>query len=61
MAGPRGNIEGAALFDALAPAGRRARTIRALVAFQTAYNYFDALSGLPSEDGDMWTNMILKN
>jgi tetraprenyl-beta-curcumene synthase len=46
----RGNIEGAALFATLAPAVYRARTIRALVAFQMAYNYLDALSELPSED-----------
>ncbi len=46
----RGNIEGAALFATLAPAGYRARTVRALVAFQTAYNYLDTLSELPSED-----------
>jgi tetraprenyl-beta-curcumene synthase len=32
------------------PAAHRRRTIRALVAFQTAYNYLDALSELPSED-----------
>src|SRR5580693_7359850 len=46
----RGNVEGAALFATLAPAVYRDRTIRALVAFQTAYNYLDALSELPSED-----------
>jgi tetraprenyl-beta-curcumene synthase len=46
----RGNVEGAALFATLAPAVYRARTVRALVAFQTAYNYLDALSELPSED-----------
>jgi tetraprenyl-beta-curcumene synthase len=46
----RGNIEGAALFATLAPASHRRPTIRALVAFQTAYNYLDALSELPSED-----------
>jgi len=46
----RGNIEGAALFATLAPAVYRRRTVRALVAFQTAYNYLDALSELPSED-----------
>ena len=45
-----GNIEGAALFATLAPPARRSATIRALVAFQTAYNYLDALSELPSED-----------
>jgi tetraprenyl-beta-curcumene synthase len=42
--GKRGNIEGAALFATLVPAPHRAGTIRALVAFQTAYNYLDALS-----------------
>ncbi len=46
----RGNIEGAALFATLAPASQRRSTVRALVAFQTAYNYLDALSELPSED-----------
>jgi tetraprenyl-beta-curcumene synthase len=44
-----GNIEGAALFATLAPPRYRAATIRALVAFQTAYNYLDALSELPSD------------
>jgi tetraprenyl-beta-curcumene synthase len=46
----RGNIEGAALFATLPPAAHRRRTVRALVAFQTAYNYLDALSELPSEN-----------
>jgi tetraprenyl-beta-curcumene synthase len=46
----RGNIEGAALFATLAPAVRRSDTVRALVAFQTAYNYLDALSELPCAD-----------
>jgi tetraprenyl-beta-curcumene synthase len=46
----RGNIEGAALFATLAPAAHRARTIRALVAFQSAYNYLDTLSEQPCED-----------
>jgi tetraprenyl-beta-curcumene synthase len=46
----RGNIEGAALFGTLAPAIHRPQTVRALVAFQAAYNYLDALSELPSED-----------
>jgi tetraprenyl-beta-curcumene synthase len=46
----RGNIEGAALFATLAPAIHRRRTVRALVAYQTAYNYLDALSELPSRD-----------
>jgi tetraprenyl-beta-curcumene synthase len=46
----RGNIEGAALFATLAPTAHRRRTVRALVAYQTAYNYLDALSELPSRD-----------
>jgi tetraprenyl-beta-curcumene synthase len=46
----RGNIEGAALFAVLAPRGRRGETVRALVAFQTAYNYLDALAEQPSAD-----------
>jgi tetraprenyl-beta-curcumene synthase len=44
----RGNMEGAALFATLAPASQRTATIRALVAFQAAYNYLDSLSELPS-------------
>lgn len=46
----RGNIEGAALFATLAPRAQRRTAVRALVAFQTAYNYLDALSELPSDD-----------
>jgi len=46
----QGNIEGAALFATLAPAVHRRRTVRALVAYQSAYNYLDALSELPSKD-----------
>ena len=48
--GKRGNIEGAALLAVLAPPAHRRITVRALVAFQSAYNYLDALSELPSED-----------
>jgi tetraprenyl-beta-curcumene synthase len=48
--GKRGNIEGAALFATLAPAAGRGSAVRALVAFQVAYNYLDALSELPSEN-----------
>jgi tetraprenyl-beta-curcumene synthase len=40
----RGNLEGAALFATLAPRRHRRASIRALVAFQAAYNYLDALS-----------------
>jgi tetraprenyl-beta-curcumene synthase len=46
----RGNLEGAALFATLAPAAHRQGAVRALVAFQMAYNYLDALSELPSAD-----------
>jgi tetraprenyl-beta-curcumene synthase len=46
----KGNIEGAALFATLAPAAGRQPTIRALVAYQTAYNYLDTLSEQPSAD-----------
>ena len=48
--GKRGNIEGAALLATLAPACERRRTLRALVAYQTAYNYLDTLSELTSPD-----------
>jgi hypothetical protein len=46
----RGNMEGAALFAVLVPASRRRETLRALVAFQTAYNYLDTLCEQPSAD-----------
>jgi tetraprenyl-beta-curcumene synthase len=46
----RGNIEGAALLATLAPASQRRRTLQALVAYQTAYNYLDTLSEIPSPD-----------
>jgi tetraprenyl-beta-curcumene synthase len=46
----RGNVEGAALFATLVPDARRGAAVRALVAYQTAYNYLDALSELPSAD-----------
>jgi tetraprenyl-beta-curcumene synthase len=48
--GKRGNIEGAAAFAAFAPWRRRRATVRALVAFQSAYNYADALAEQPSAD-----------
>jgi tetraprenyl-beta-curcumene synthase len=41
--GKRGNIEGAALFATLAPRTHRRETVCALVCFQLAYNYLDAL------------------
>jgi tetraprenyl-beta-curcumene synthase len=43
----RGNIEGAAAFAAFAPRVHRAAVVRALVAFQAAYNYADMLSEQP--------------
>ncbi len=46
----QGNIEGAALFATLAPAAHRRQAIRALVAYQSAYNYLDTLSEQPSAD-----------
>jgi tetraprenyl-beta-curcumene synthase len=46
----RGNIEGAALFAVLAPRERRREAVRALVAFQAAYNYLDTLAEQPSAD-----------
>jgi tetraprenyl-beta-curcumene synthase len=44
----RGKIEGAALFAVLAPRARRPPAIRALVAFQAAYNYLDVLGEQPN-------------
>lgn len=46
----RGNMEGAALFAVLAPGARRPEAVRALVAFQAAYNYVDVLAEQPSAD-----------
>jgi tetraprenyl-beta-curcumene synthase len=46
----QGNIEGAALFATLAPPAQRPATVRALVAYQSAYNYLDTLSEQPSGD-----------
>ncbi len=46
----RGNIEGAAAFAAFAPRARRAAVVRALVAFQAAYNYLDMLSEQPHKE-----------
>jgi tetraprenyl-beta-curcumene synthase len=50
----RSNIEGAAAFAAFAPRAHRAAVVRALVAFQAAYNYCDLLSEQPH--GDAITN-----
>ncbi|HEX5852323.1 MAG TPA: DUF2600 family protein [Solirubrobacteraceae bacterium] len=46
----RGNMEGAALFAVLCPRESRGAAVRALVAFQAAYNYLDTLAEQPSPD-----------
>jgi tetraprenyl-beta-curcumene synthase len=46
----RGNVEGAAAFAAFAPRRHRAAAVRALVAFQSAYNYLDLLAEQPRAD-----------
>ena len=48
--GKRGNIEGAAAFAAFVPRSHRNLVLRAVVAFQTAYNYLDLLAEQPSPD-----------
>ncbi|HTA12207.1 MAG TPA: DUF2600 family protein [Solirubrobacteraceae bacterium] len=45
----RSNMEGAAAFAALLCGWRRRAPVRALVAFQLAYNYLDALAEQPGE------------
>ena len=45
-----GNYEGAAAYAALVPRAYRARVVRAVVAFQTTYDYVDTLSEQPSYD-----------
>jgi tetraprenyl-beta-curcumene synthase len=42
--GERGNYEGAAAYAVLVPRAYRARVVRAVVAFQTTYDYVDTLS-----------------
>jgi tetraprenyl-beta-curcumene synthase len=44
-----GNVEGAAAFATLAPRRRRRAAMRAMTAFQAAYNYLDMLAERPSE------------
>jgi tetraprenyl-beta-curcumene synthase len=46
----RGNVEGAAAFAAFVNPTSRPAVVRALVAFQTAYDYADILSEQPSHD-----------
>ncbi len=46
--GKRGNLEGAAAFAAFAPRAHRGAVVRAVVAFQAAYDYADTLAEQPS-------------
>jgi tetraprenyl-beta-curcumene synthase len=46
----RGNYEGAAAYAAFVPRAYRARVVRAVVAFQTTYDYVDTLAEQPSAD-----------
>jgi tetraprenyl-beta-curcumene synthase len=46
----RGNYEGAAAYATLVAPVHRASVVRAIVAFQTAYDYVDTLSEQPSEN-----------
>jgi len=46
----RGNLEGAAAFAAFVPRPHRAVVVRALVAYQSAYNYLDLLAEQPQAD-----------
>jgi tetraprenyl-beta-curcumene synthase len=46
----RGNYEGAAAYAVLVPHAYRAHVVRAVVAFQTTYDYVDTLSEQPSAD-----------
>jgi tetraprenyl-beta-curcumene synthase len=46
----RGNLEGAAAFAAFVPRAHRAAVVRALVAYQSAYNYLDLLAEQPLTD-----------
>jgi tetraprenyl-beta-curcumene synthase len=46
----RGNLEGAAAFAAFVPRAHRAATVRAMVAYQSTYNYLDVLAEQPYAD-----------
>jgi tetraprenyl-beta-curcumene synthase len=46
----RGNVEGAAAFAAFAPRSERAALVRAVVAFQLAFDYLDLLAEQPQAD-----------
>jgi tetraprenyl-beta-curcumene synthase len=46
----RGNYEGAGAFATFVPLRRRATVVRAVVAYQLAYDYADSLAELPAAD-----------
>jgi tetraprenyl-beta-curcumene synthase len=46
----RGNVEGAAAFAAFAPRSERAALVRAVVAFQAAFDYLDLLAEQPQAE-----------
>ncbi len=48
--GDRGNVEGAAAFAAFVPRANRTAVVRALVAYQSTYNYLDRLAEQPSAE-----------
>lgn len=48
--GERGNYEGAAAFAVFLPRQTRALVVRAVVAFQLAYDYADSLTEMPAPD-----------
>ena len=48
--GKQGNVEGAAAFAAFAPRAERAALVRAVVAFQAAFDYLDVLAEQPQDD-----------
>ena len=48
--GDAGNVEGAAAFAAFVPRAHRTAVMRALVAYQSAYDYLDRLAEQPSAD-----------
>lgn len=48
--GKQGNVEGAAAFAAFAPRAERAALARAVVAFQSAFDYLDVLAEQPQGD-----------
>jgi tetraprenyl-beta-curcumene synthase len=50
QSGERGNYDGAAAFAAFVPRRSRADVVRAVIAFQLAYDYADSLAERPCDD-----------